>query len=266
MRDSLEYIEAYFEKGLDEAGIRQFEQQCEQDEDFARDVALYITTRAAMKQALTEQKREQWRQLGDESLVHPQVFAETPPATLTGQAKDTMTASPAPVRKMAVRRWWPYAVAASVLLFAAIYFSGTERSLRKQIASNIEEELQPPSPKMGPSDTMELGKTAYKNAEYDRALQLYGAVLEADSTQDQALLGKGRTFLAQKNYDSALYYFDKLSVLKLHSNSGPYDAALTLLERNRQGDREKAKQLLQKVVADSLEGNKQAQGLLKLMQ
>ena len=268
MSDSLEYIEAYFEKGLDEAGKRAFEQQCEQDEAFAQDVALYITTREAMKLALAEQKREQWRALGDEGRANRQeALSESAniPVVPMMQEESRAVTPPAPVRKMTARRWWPYAAAASVLLFAAIYFSDTDRSLRNQIASNIADELQPASPKMGPSDPFELGMMAYKNGDYTQALQRFGDVLQADPTHDQALLYKGRTFLIRKNYDSALHYFDKVSALDLHSNSGHYDAALTLLERNQKGDREKATGRLQKVVNEKLEGTKQAQRLLELM-
>lgn len=265
MSESLEYIEAYFEKELDEAGMQEFERQCEQDEDFARDVALYITTREAMKLALAEQKKEQWRSLSGERRANRQEAATAPAGAPAMQQESPLSVAPAPVKKMTVRRWWPYAAAASVLLFAAVYYSNPERSLRQQLATNIADELQPASPKMGPSDTLEKAKTAYKNKEYNLALQLYGSLLQTDPTHDQALLGKGRTFLIQKNYDSALHYFNKMTALQLHSNSGFYDAALTLLERNQKGDREKATRLLQKVVTDSLEGNKQAQGLLKLI-
>lgn len=265
MSDSLEYIEAYFEQELDEAGRLQFEQRCEQDNEFARDVALYITTREAIKQALTEQKRELWRPLNDEKGTAPQmVSGETftgAPVSNTGQA----TRQLAPVKKFAIRRWLPYAVAASLLFFIATLFFNGDRDLKKQIASNIQEELSFTSPSMGTSDTLEQGKTAYRNKQYDQALQLFTAVLSTDKTQDEALLFKGRIFLLKKNYDSALHYFNTLSGMQLYSNSGTYDAALTLLDRNQKGDRGKAKTLLQKVVADTLAGDQQAQGLLELM-
>lgn len=270
MNDSLEYIEAYFEKQLDEAGRRQFERQCEQDADFARDVALYITTREAMRQALTEQKREQWRPLSDERRSTLRAVSQETTEELPSLPEEATTIPiAAATKKLTIRRWLPYAAAASLLLFVAIYFSDSGRSLNRQIASNIEEELTPPSLKMGTSeDTLELAKSAYINKEYDRALQLYGAVLQTDSLQDHALLYKGRIFLGKKNYDSALHYFNILSDMDLASNSGPFDAALTLLERNQKNDREKAKELLQKIVDDKdgkLEGKKQAQGLLDLL-
>lgn len=268
MDESIEYIEAYFEKQLDEPAMRRFERQCEQDADFARDVALYITTREAMRQALAEQKREQWRPLSDERRSTLRAVSPETGEELPSLPEEATIAPAAATRKLAIRRWMPYAVAASLLLFVAIYFSDSERSLNRQVASAIQEEIAPPSPKMGIPDTLELAKNAYKNKEYDRALQLYGAILQTDSLHDQALLHKGRIFLIKKNYDSALHYFNTLSGMELASNSGPYDAALTLLERNQESDQEKAKELLQKIVDDKegkLEGKKQAQGLLDLM-
>ncbi|MBE7172735.1 MAG: hypothetical protein INR73_19315 [Williamsia sp.] len=266
MNDSLEYIEAYFERELDEAGRQQFEKRCEQDVEFARDVALYITTREAMKLSLAEQKREEWRLLGNESRSNLEAVSGNTADDAALQEEERLEAVPqAPVRKLAIRRWIPYAVAASVLLFVAIYFTDSDRELRKQIASNKQEELMPISPTMGAQDSLEQAKEAYNNQEDEKALRLFRGILQADSTHDQALLYMGHTFWRQKNYDSALHYLDKLSALELSSNKGPYNKALVLLERNQLGDRDTAKKLLQNVVAEKQEGYRRAQGLLDLM-
>ena len=266
MNDSLEYIEAYFEKQLDEPSMRLFERQCEQDAAFASDVALYITTREAMRQALVEQKREQWRPLSERQFKLGQAepaLVSLPEANLV-PAASTST----PVRKLIIRRWLPIAAAASLLLFVVTYFSNSGPGLGTQVTNYTAEELQPTSNTMSIADTFELAKSAYKNKKYDSAHLFCNYILQADSQQDQVLLLNGRTFLAQKQYDSALHYFEKLLDMDLASNSGPFDAALTLLNRNQKGDREKAQVYLQRIVDDKdghLEGKEKAQKLLDRM-
>ncbi len=62
MSETLEYIEAYFEKGLSNAEAQSFEERCVQDEDFAKEVAFYIMSREAINEKLSEQKKQQWRE------------------------------------------------------------------------------------------------------------------------------------------------------------------------------------------------------------
>ncbi len=245
MDDALEYIEAYFQKQLPEADRKQFEQRCEQDTQFAQDVAFYITTRAAVKQALLEQKMEEW-------------------APLKHQPGTVLT--PAPVRKMTVRRWLPYAVAACLLLFVGLYFFNGRSSLNRQVASDVEQELSKLSQTMGDrADSLELGKQLYNKNEYTEALNVFTGLLRSDPKNDDALLYAGYVYLRLKDYDKALALFNELSAHPLHTNRGPYAAALTLLERNREGDKENAGKILHTVVDGKLSGADEAQQLLDLM-
>ncbi len=58
--------------------------------------------------------------------------------------------------------------------------------------------------------------------------------------------------------------FDQLSQLKhLHSNPGYFLMAITLLKRNKEGDRNKAQVLLEKVIGENLSGRKEAEKWLK---
>ena len=248
MDEALAYIEAYFKKQLSGDEMRQFEDRCEQDPQFAQDVAFYITTRAAVKEALMEQKKTTWaaRQSGPEPAV---------------------AATPAPVRKLAVTRWLPYAVAAALLLFTALYFFNDRQSLNRQVASNVEQEISSLSPTMdATADSLELGKRLFNAKNYPQASRVFSALIRSDSTNDDAVLYEGYVYLGTKEYDKALSCFQELAGRQLSSNRGPYLAALTLLERRKNGDQEQARQLLQHVVDGTLEGSEEARRLLKLME
>lgn len=246
MNDSLEYIEAYFQKQLSLDERRQFELQCEQDDLFARDVALYITTREAAKQALAEQKKEQWR-------------------TLSQERKTNVV--PPPVKSLPVRRLLPYAAAACLVLFISLYFFSGRNTFNKQVASYIQqEELSSFSQTMGTyTDSLgiEQGKNAYNKKNYDQALHIFVVRSHSDENDWEAKMYAGLVYLKMKNYDSALVYFNGLSGLQLQSNLGPYYTALTLLERNKNGDREKAKQALHAVTStEHYDRKKEARDLL----
>ena len=246
MNDSSEYITAYFEKQLGEAEVRQFEQRIEQDDLFAREVALYITTKEAVKQALADNKKEQWRALGTE------------------RKTDIV---PAPVKTLSLRRWLPYAAAACLIFFISHYYFSDQRSLNDQVAGYIQEETAVLSPQMGTSgDSLELGIKTYNLKEYTSAKHIFTTYLLSHKTEQEAILYAGCAYLRLKDHDSALVYFQELSRLQLYSNKGPYYTALTLLERNKKGDKEKAKQALQTVLSDEHnDGRKEAQKLLDMM-
>ena len=52
MSEDLEYIERYFLGNLSAGEKEIFEKRCEGDPDFAREVSLYVTMRAGLKQTL----------------------------------------------------------------------------------------------------------------------------------------------------------------------------------------------------------------------
>src|SRR4030095_13780610 len=63
MTENLEYIERYFLGNLSAGEKEQFEKRCEGDPDFAREVSLYITMRAGLKQTLIDEKKEELSKL-----------------------------------------------------------------------------------------------------------------------------------------------------------------------------------------------------------
>ena len=69
----------------------------------------------------------------------------------------------------------------------------------------------------------------------------------------------GLAYMQKEEYDSALQQFDELSNMKgLFSNSGDFLKAVALMGRNKPGDRDKAKMLLQKVLSEKEEGSEKA--------
>ena len=66
------------------------------------------------------------------------------------------------------------------------------------------------------------------------------------------------------NYDKALEYFTILEAdTGLYSNPGKFYKAITLLKRNKDGDKDAAKLLLEQVRDENLEGKKEAEEWLK---
>ena len=73
----------------------------------------------------------------------------------------------------------------------------------------------------------------------------------------------GIVSLRLKEYDKALMYFSMIESDTSYSNWGKFYKALTLLERDKKGDIEAAKILLQQVRDNELEGKKEAEEWLK---
>ena len=74
----------------------------------------------------------------------------------------------------------------------------------------------------------------------------------------------GIVYLRLGNYDKSLQYFQQSeNYSSLFSNPAIFYHALTLLKRNQPGDKQRARELLQQVVDNDIEGKKIAQRWLK---
>ncbi len=101
------------------------------------------------------------------------------------------------------------------------------------------------------TDSITLGLEAYNNKEYDKALGLLEGVEQRDPTNSDVKKYTGLAYLQKEDYDNAVQQFDELANMNLHSNPGHFLKAMALLERNKPGDKEEAKTLLQKVVNEN---------------
>ena len=238
MSETLDYIDAYFNKALNEEERKQFEARCSTDDDFARDVAFYITARDVARQALLRQK-QQWKTTNETAPVRPKT-------------------------KPLVLRWIPYAAAACLVFVMAFYFLFSSNNSRQLANRFIEEKYSHLSLLMDASrDSMQLGMDAYNKKNYKKAITYFDGLRMRDSLNSDAKRFAGVVYLQLKDYDKALQCFQELSALKGFSNSGDFLQATTLLERNANGDKEAAKALLEKVVKENEDENDIAKKMLE---
>lgn len=176
----------------------------------------------------------------------------------------------APVIRMNSRKQW-YRVAmsaAAVLVFAIagyFLFFQSRTDLPQLAGRYVKEDLLHLSITMdGAKDSLQQGIAAYNNKDYPQAIQLFEAVYKAYPDNSDAIKYAGIAYLATGACNRALACFDELAAKKeLFSNPGVFLKAVTLLQRNQQGDKEEAERLLQQVTDEKLDGSKEAARWLK---
>jgi len=236
--ETIDYIDAYFTQQLSAGERTMFEKRCEDDTDFAREVAFYITTRQSLREELLKQKQADWKTKETEEDLP---FIHT-------------------LKKSFANRWVTYAAAACLVLAASVYLfeaNPTPRKLAENYISNTYGTLS--QSMSGDTDSLTLGMAAYNDKNYDRALELFKGVEKNNPANADAKKYTGLTYLQKEEYDNALQQFDALTNMKgLFSNPGDFLKAVTLLERNGAGDKEEAKKLLEKVITEKEEGFEKA--------
>ncbi len=244
MTETLEYIEAYFTNGLDQNEKKSFEKRCETDEAFAQEVADYTLARAALREQLVKQKQTQWKAL-----------------EASNEKKIT-----APVKRIpSFRQWAPYAAAACVLMAVVFtYLNGNTSPGQLADKYFTEHYMQLSHTMDGGKETIEQGIEFYNNKNYDSALALFQKAdndypVQKSSTKKY----EGYVYLVKKDFENALQQFDELSKMQLYSNPGIFLKALTLMQRNKEGDKEEAKILLQQVIDQNLEGKEDAEEMMR---
>lgn len=237
MSETLEYIDAYFTKALNEEERKQFEARCVADEAFATEVAFYVTARETARQALIKQKQE-WK-------------SET--GTVVKQ-----------VKKPIVLRWMPYAAAACLVFVMAFYFLFAMNSPKRLAKAYIEKSETLSNTLDASRDSMQMGISEYKQKNYQHAALLFEGVKNKDSANSDAKKYAGLCYLQLKDYDKAIASFKELSAIKgLYSNPGDILQATTMLQRDATGDKEAAKVLLEKVVQQNEDGSDVAKKMLE---
>ena len=239
-----EYIEDYFTQSLSNEERKNFEKRVEEDASFAKEVAFYLTARSAASEVLMEEKQ---RPFADAEVAASKVE------------------KPAVVRKMPLRKWLPYVAAACIILFIAAIFFLRSPSPQQLANHYIKDNYSILSQTMdGSRDSLQLGIAAYNNGDYHQALNYFEGVRQGNPSSSYAKKYAGLAYLQANNYNKALECFKELSATKnLYSNSGDFLQAVTLLQRNNPGDKELAKQLLQKVDQEDEDGSDQAREWLK---
>jgi len=256
MDNNLEYIDDYFQNQLNSQQRQEFETRCLSDKMFAEEVAIYVSTREALRQNLLEEKKKQWSTL-------------LPPEILTDEKASPKTTTDlhekAPVKRMHLRKWLTLAAAACTIAALFIYPILNGDSAREDIQEYVQNELTISSTMDASRDSIQAGINAYKNKNYQDAIRIFGSIYASNPADQQTLKYLGQAYLKNRNFEDALKSFEELSQRQLRSNAGPFLMGITLMERNKPGDPERARILFQKVVGENLEGKNQAQVWLEKM-
>jgi hypothetical protein len=232
--DNLDYIDDYFKNQPADEQKQQFEQRIVSDDSFAEEVAFYLSANNAIKDQLQQEKKERFREIYQKQ-------------------------KEVPIKKQSVKIMWRYAAAASVaaLIFISSMLLFNKHAAPDKLASNyIKENLQTLSVTMGTNaDSLQNGLNLLNTGKLREGVQLFESMLQHDAANTEAIKYAGIACLRVDNYDKALYYFKQLAAnTGLYSNPGKFYQALTLLKRNKNGDKAAAKQLLQEVKENKLEG------------
>ncbi|MFT3703436.1 MAG: tetratricopeptide repeat protein [Agriterribacter sp.] len=238
--EHMEYIDNYFKGSNSQAQKQEFERRIVEDASFAEEVAFYISTHQIAQQQSLEEKKQRFRDIYNEQKEN--------------------TAAPAPVRKFS-----RYAMAASitgVLLILSLVFLFRNNSSPQQMADAYAKENWK---KLGVSmdndrNSLQHGLKLYNDGKFAESAIIFESVLKTDSTNDYAKRYLGIAYFSAGDFEKALQCFSLLAAnTSLQSNPGMLYKAVTLLKRNKSGDKEAAKDLLQKIVDDDLEGKPEAE-------
>jgi tetratricopeptide (TPR) repeat protein len=108
------------------------------------------------------------------------------------------------------------------------------------------------------SDSIDIGKRMYNQAHYDSAIAQFQSIIKRDTGNFEANRYLGVVYLRKGDYNEALSYFQQLEHQTVAVNPAIFYQALTLMERNQTGDKQKARELLKEVRDQGLEGEKYA--------
>ncbi len=234
--ENLEFIENYFRGTNDDAQKKLFEKMIIEDPSFAEEVAFYISANGMMQQQVREEKKQRFREIyNDEKVISI---------------------------KQPVRNVWRYMAAASVIIavvLVAWLFTGNRNSPQQLANDYIQQNFKTASVTMGNADSIQLGLKLFNSDKLTEALAIFETLLKSNPKNSEAKKYAGIISLRLNNYDKALEYFTMLeSDTGLYSNPGKFYKAITLLRRNKDGDKDAAKLLLERVRDENLEGRNEA--------
>ena len=240
--DNLDYIENYFTNTPGPELTREFEERIKSDPGFAEEVAFFLTAKEVSKEASGLEKKQRFKETYEKNRVIRTV----------------------PIKKLV------YYIATAAVVAGLIF--GTYTFFKpvspQQLAGKYEkEQLQTlPVTMSGRSDSLQTGLRLYNDGKYSEALTQFENIIRSDTSNFTAKEYAGITALHLKEYDKAMSWFEQMESYKgLYSNRAQILQAVTLMERNLPGDAAKAKQLLQDIVANDLEGKEFAEEWLKKM-
>jgi tetratricopeptide (TPR) repeat protein len=240
--DNMDYIENYFTGEPDASQSKEFEERIITDPGFAEDVAFYMSARQVAGDTSRSEKK----------LLFKEIY------------RNTKIPRPTPVRKLVY--YFAAAAVAAGIIFGT--YTITHPVSPTELANQyIKSNLENLGVKMGGSaDSIQGGLRLYNDGKMTEALATFERIARIDTSNFNAKKYAGISALRLKEYEKALSYFEHLEIYNgRYSNPALILQAVTLMERDHPGDIAKAKLLLQKVVANDLEGKEMAVEWLKKM-
>lgn len=235
--NDLETIDNYFTGQLTPPEKNQFEQQIVADPQLAEAVAFYVQAHQTARQQAHAERKAGW-------------------ATLRKRQGVVRQPSWAPMS---------YAAAASVLLLLGFFVFWPNAASPSEMADRyINENLTTLSVTMSSQpDTLQLARQAYNAGQLSQAETLITGLQKREPDNTDGLKLAGLVSLRQGDYDKAIDRFHRLSQQTgLMANPGLFYEALARLKRSKAGDEATARQLLQTVIDQNLDGKKAAKALI----
>lgn len=242
--DNFAYIDNCLNEEISPEQKKAFEQRIVDDPVFAEEVAFFL----AAKKAIAEEKsneKERFRELYEQ------------------YNKDNPSIPP----RATVKRLWPYIAAAAAIMVGIVFgwnFLFRQPSSQQMADEYVQKQFQAlPVSMGGGEDSLQQALRLYNEGSQEQALQTLEILAQKDTTFIDAIKYAGIVSLQTGEYDKAIQYFTSLSKFRLYTNPGKFYQALTLMKRNRPGDKQQAKLLLDDVVQNNLEGKEMATQWLK---
>ncbi len=243
--DSLEYIEDYFNEKLNPEEKTAFEKKIIADPAFAEEVGFYLSSKQVIATTTIEQK-ERFKK------IYKAYKEEVPGAKQSSSV---------------IRRLWPWAAAAAILAGIIFgWYTWFQSPSSGELTDNyIKENFQTLPVTMGTrEDSLQVGLRFYNSGRFEESLRQFESMALRDSSFSEAKKYAGIVCLRLEQYDKAINYFVQLeNNSQLYVNPGKFYRALAFMKRNLPGDTDTAKNLLQQVVENDLEGKKDAEQWLK---
>ena len=236
----LEQIDKYLNNELSLSERQVFENQLSTDSTLAKELAFYANTQTASKQLANEKRKEQFEHLRTE------ISSRT-------------------VRKIKPMIWVS-GLAASVVLALGFWWFSQNATQNAEILADvyIQEHFENLPVKMdGNADSLQMGLRLFNEKKLNDAQKIFEEILLRKNNDSETTKYAGITALKLQQYDKAIQYFQVLSKqTNLYSNPGKFYEALALMKQNKV-DRKKAKEILNEVIINNLEGNEEARRIVE---
>ncbi|EOZ93674.1 hypothetical protein A33Q_3620 [Indibacter alkaliphilus LW1] len=250
----IEKFEAYLRHEMSEEELRQFEEELASNTKLSQQFQQYQEIEQSMAMLFSQEERQLKESLSNLG----KKYMKEGPLEKGGGEEET------PIRNIENPNYFRLfsAIAAIFVMILAAYFLlfKSSQSAQEMAERYYSENLTVLSQTMGGNeDKVQLGIVAYNMKDYDLARTYFEEVLQEESQNWEALKFLGLTYLAQRNYERALAYFEELAALEnLYSNPGLFYQAFTLMLRSESDDISRAKEILRQIIDENAEGSRQA--------